>query len=104
MGSICHPQMKSSKGTKIAEEPVSVRRIDDGDEEKDTIRKEADERVIEQEEINTEDEDEDGRTPKAAAISAAAVLPASITDDFGGGLGFGNDGSSMGAFFRRRRR
>ena len=97
--------MKSSKGTKIAEEPVSVRRIDDGDEEEDTIRKEANESVIEkEEEIDTEDEDEDGRTPKAAAISAAGVLPASITDDFGGGLGFGNDGSSMGAFFRRRRR
>ena len=95
--------MKSSKGTKLSDEPVSVRRIDDGEEEKkDTIRLEANESVIEQEEINTEDED--GRTPKAAAISAAAVLPASITDDFGGGLGFGNDGSSMGAFFRRRRR
>ena len=95
--------MKSSKGTKHTE-PVSVRRIDDGEEEEeDTIRQEANESVIEQEEMNTE-VDEDGRTPKAAAISAAAVLPASITDDFGGGLGFGNDGSSMGAFFRRRRR
>ena len=101
--------MKSSKA-KHLEEPVSIRRMDDDgdDDEQDTMLRDngSDPASDMEREIKTEGVGE-GRAPKTAipsAVAAPAVLPASITDDLGGGgLGFGNEGT-MGAFFRKRRR
>ena len=106
-------QIKPSSNAKHVGEPVSIRRIDDNSDEWDTILQEANggnESDIERE-IRTEGEGEkeevvDVPTVRAipSAVAAPAVLPASFTDDLGGGgLGFGGEGS-MGAFFRRKRR
>ena len=92
--------MKSSSNAK---EPVSITINDNGDEW-DTILEEANGSIGSDIEGKAEgEEDAKPMTAIPSAVAAPAVLPASITDDLGGGLGFGNEGS-MGAFFRRKRR
>ena len=49
------------------------------------------------------DVEDEAAVPAAVPAASSAVLPASITDDLGGGgLGFGE--GSLGSFFRRKRR
>ena len=94
-------QIKSSSNARhaeAAEEPVSITIDDGGGNARSDIEREMT--------IEGEGEEDLGASKTAipSAMAAPAVLPASITEDLGGGgLGFGNEGS-MGAFFRRKRR
>ena len=100
-------QIKSSSNAKHAEaveEPVSITIDDDGGDEWDRILQEANGSNA-RSDVEGEGKEDRGAPMMAipSGVAAPAVLPASITDDLGGGLGFGNEGS-MGAFFRRKRR
>ena len=102
-------QIKSSSNAKHAEaveEPVAITIDDDGGDEWDRILQEANGSNARSDVEGEGEGKEDRGAPMMAipsGVAAPAVLPASITDDLGGGLGFGNEGS-MGAFFRRKRR